>query len=304
MKQLFILALLIACALLAGCSGSIIENSAPLSTVPDVKLDELFEASLPGPSLPPYDKPDEIICTDYTDRGLLRVCYQNDTDAKLKLEVLSGSEKVFYNLKGDGSIEDFSLQYGSGKYTARIWQNIKDSDYFAVESKSFSVSLADETSAYLNSIQNVDWNYEKTPIKDVRYIVSGTLKQMPENLLYDCGVDIYSYIVRNVKYDDDKIFTLEYDYLPDIEQTYKDGMGICYDYASLFASMLRSINVPSKLVKGYASYNPSVYHAWNEVYVDGKWMVIDITRDASLFGSGSRFVIEKKQEDYVKIHEY
>lgn len=303
MKQVFILALLIACVAIAGCSSSIIDNM-PVSKVPDADLDELYEQSLPGPSLPPAEKPDDIICTDYTDRGLLRICYQNDTDAKLKLEVLAGNDSVFYNLKGDGSIEDFPLQYGSGEYTARIWQNIKDKEYFAVKTKSFDVAIPDEESVYLNSIQNVNWNYDMKPIKDIRYIVAASLKEKSGDLKFSCGTDIYSYIASHIKYDDSKIYDLEYDYLPDIEKTYSEEKGICYDYASLFASMLRSINIPAKLVKGYADYSPQTYHAWNEVYFDGKWMVIDITRDASLLAQGATFNIEKDPGDYTKVYEY
>lgn len=306
MKQLFILALLIVCVAIAGCSSSIIDNK-PVSKVPDADLDELFEQSLPGPSLPPAEKPDDIICTEYTDRGLLRICYKSKAQAKLKLRVSFNDESntfIDYNLKGDGSIEDFSLQFGSGSYTAQIWQNIKDKNYFAVETKSFSVELSDENYVYLNSVQNVNWNYDMKPIKDVRYIVADSLNEKDGDLLYSCGVDIYGYIVNHIKYDENKIFDLQHDYLPDIEQIYSEETGICYDYASLFASMLRSINIPAKLVKGYAHYSPAVYHAWNEVYVNGDWIVVDITRDASLLASGAPFEVTKNAEDYTKVNEY
>ena len=43
----------------------------------------------------------------------------------------SGDEWVAYNLKADGSIEDFSLQFGSGEYTARIMKNLDGDDYVA-----------------------------------------------------------------------------------------------------------------------------------------------------------------------------
>ena len=82
---------------------------------------------------------------------------------------------ISYNLKGDGSNEDFSLQYGSGEYTARIMQNVKDDKFFVVQSETFTVTLTDENSVYLNSIQNVNWDYSDTPIRDVRYIVTGSL---------------------------------------------------------------------------------------------------------------------------------
>jgi transglutaminase/protease-like cytokinesis protein 3 len=65
--------------------------------------------------------------------------------------------------------------------------------------------------------------------------------------------------------------------------------------------MLRSTGIPAKLVKGYANYNPGVYHAWNEVYLDGQWHVIDTTLDAS---TGIYDEIFKDASDYTKVSEY
>lgn len=310
MKQRLILALLIACFAIAGCSnGSLIENK-PISTAPDAELDSLFESSLPGPSLPPGKKPGEVFCLDYTDRGLLRICYNGEQGAKLKLVIyppggtLDGNGYVAYNLKGDGSIEDFSLQYGSGEYTANIMQHVEGENYYTVETKTFTADIKDENSVYLNSIQNVNWNYDMNPIHDVRFIVADSLRNSKDDLLYSSCMDIYRFIVNNITYDDDKIYNLDYDYAPDIEQVYSDETGICYDYASLLASMLRSINVPAKLVKGFASYSPDTYHAWNEVYINGEWITVDPTRDATLLASGVTPEIRKNSEDYRKINDY
>ena len=56
--------------------------------------------------------------------------------------------------------------------------------------------------------------------------------------------------------------------------------------------------------KGYAAYSPDSYHAWNEVYVSGKWVVIDTTRDAALLDSLTQFNMEKNSSDYTKVYEY
>lgn len=307
MKKIIILLLVVCTGLVqASCqsgSGSNIENTKPdTSKEPpsaSVDTDALFETMLPGPLLPSDEIPDEPICTDYTSQGLLRICYHNDSQALLKLQVIKDDNSIAYNLKGDGSIEDFSLQYGDGEYTARIMQNIENDKYFAVESKTFSVTIDDETAVYLNSIQNVDWDYEKESIKAVRLIVSDTLTGELRDLYFSCTEDLYQYIIGHIEYDHNKIVSLSFDYLPDIDQTFTDNKGICYDYASLFAAMLRSIRIPAKLVKGYASTSPDEYHAWNEVYVDGRWIVIDTTKDA-----GKNVPIQKNIEDYIKVYEY
>ncbi len=44
--------------------------------------------------------------------------------------------------------------------------------------------------------------------------------------------------------------------------------------------MLRSIDIPTKLVMGYKN-DIEKYHAWNEVYLDGKWINLDTTYDSA-----------------------
>ena len=307
MRQKLILILLIICVALiyTGCvDSSEIENmdfDDIKAEVAGEEYDAYFESLLSGPTLAPDTIPDEVICTDYTSQGLLRICYESDTNAKLKLQVIMGDSTIWYNLKGDGSIEDFPLQYGDGEYLARIMQNDEGDQYFAVESKSFTVTLDNENDVYLNSVQNVNWDYDMLPIEDVRYIVCQTLADYSNGDLYfSCTQDLYEYIIENIDYDNEKISELTYDYQPDIEETYLTEKGICYDYASLLAAMLRSLNIPAKLVKGYASYSPGDYHAWNEVYIDGEWIIIDSTRDASLFMAD----MIKDSDEYTKVHEY
>ena len=284
---------------LAGCSGS--ENEEIL-TLTDDEIKLAYAQRITNPELVSDEKPDEPICTDYADKGLLRICYQSEENTKIKLQVLKDDEQIVYNLKADGSIEDFPLQYGSGEYTARIMQNVKGDDYIALESKTFTASISDQTQVFLHSIQNVNWDYDMLPIQEVRKIIAAALELASDAELKDaCADDLYKYVAKNISYDDNKVFDLEYDYVPDIEQTYRDGKGICYDYSSLLAAMLRSINIPTKLVKGYADYNPTVYHAWNEVFLGGQWFVIDVTYDST---TGVYTPIFKDADSYTKVFEY
>jgi hypothetical protein len=84
----------------------------------------------------------------------------------------------------------------------------------------------------------------------------------------------FGYVVENVAYDFDFMATAEFDYLPKATRTLETGKGVCYDYASLFASLTRSLGYPTKLVKGYHQGN---YHAWNEIMINGDWVLVDCT---------------------------
>ena len=67
---------------------------------------------------------------------------------------------------------------------------------------------------------------------------------------------------------------------------------VCLGFAVLSASLLRSINIPCNVVSGYAlgidadkvwsesTVNTTEQnHAWNEAYVDGRWVIFDSTWD-------------------------
>ena len=311
-KLLCILACLTLVTMFSGCDlPSSVENMA-YDTQPTLNPEEaskedieaLFAALISRPELVPNEIPEETISTKYAHLGLLQIYYVNDTGSKLKLQVIKGDDRIVYNLFGDGRVEAFSLQYGSGEYTVRIMENIEDDQYFAVEAKTFTAEIDDTIEVYLNSIQNVDWNYDKLPIRDVPYIVYDSLDDPQDELLYDFSEDLYFFVTDNIEYDDDKIYTIPYDYVPDIEETYIDKTGLCYDYAALYASMLRSIGVPAKLVKGYASSQPDVYHAWTEVYINGRWMILDPTMGSGEFGKFKLLDAEKNADDYIKVYEY
>ena len=83
---------------------------------------------------------------------------------------------------------------------------------------------------------------------------------------------VCEFVVDNVAYDTTKAATLENatGYVPNPDETLATGKGVCFDYASLGAAMLRSLGFPTKVVTGYVSPG-DLYHAWIMVYVDGSW---------------------------------
>jgi transglutaminase-like putative cysteine protease len=94
-------------------------------------------------------------------------------------------------------------------------------------------------------------------------------------------------VVENITYDKELASTVQIGYLPDVDRVLARRKGICFDYAALMASMLRSQGVPTKMVAGFVG---EVYHAWLDVYspetgwinaaifFDGKsWQLMDPT---------------------------
>lgn len=54
--------------------------------------------------------------------------------------------------------------------------------------------------------------------------------------------------------------------------------GVCRDFAHLVAALLRSLDVPARVVAVYApGLDPMDFHAVAEAYVQGQWYVVDAT---------------------------
>lgn len=202
--------------------------------------------------------------------------------------------EYIYNLVSE--IDVLPLQMGSGQYTISILGSNDGRRYRQLSKQTIFVTL-EENAVFLSSSQTVNWNEESE------------VAILAKELTKDAETDrekleaIHTYVINNVKYDYEKAAKLPKGYIPNPEDTLSEGLGICYDFAALTASMLRSVDVPTKLVKGYSSFTP-VYHAWNEVLIDGEWVVIDASTDSIFVEYGARYSLEKSTSDYMNSKVY
>lgn len=234
------------------------------------------------------------IDSDNAKEGVVRVAYTG-INTKTKVMVEKGSAKYYYDLKKE---EDFfPLQLGQGNYTVAVLENISGTKYKVVAQKSFKAEISEEKSVYLKSTQPILWEKDMEAIRLAESLAQGEKdnKKVVQAL--------YDYIVSNVSYDYKKVDKLSSDYTPDIDAILKEGKGICYDYSVLFGAMLRSRGIPAKLIKGYRD-DIKVYHAWNEVYVDGSWKIIDTAYDASALKAGTSYQMFQDKNKYEKLKEY
>ena len=60
--------------------------------------------------------------------------------------------------------------------------------------------------------------------------------------------------------------------------------GVCRDFAHLGVTFCRALNIPARLVVGYARFDepPPDFHAVFEAYIGGRWVLFDATRMAPL----------------------
>lgn len=201
--------------------------------------------------------------------GYIRIKYNNKTDKKLKVIIEKGSGKYTYNLNNGGIYDTFPLQMGDGKYKVSVYENITSNKYSVKQTASVDVKLKDANSPFLFSNVYVNYNDTNDSVKKAQELTKGLTKDIDKLQV------IYDYIISNIVYDTVKAKTVQSGYLPSIDETLKTNKGICFDYASIMAAMLRSQSIPAKLVTGY-SKNLSAFHAWNEVYTkETGWIILN-----------------------------
>lgn len=197
--------------------------------------------------------------------GYCHVRYTGGGSARIKVLITQyGGNQYQYNLNTGGRYEVFPFSVGSGTYNIGVYQNVGGNSYAALYSTDISVSLRSGILPFLYANQQVNfWNGSTT------VAVGGRLSQAAKNDLEKVS-KIYNYVLNNIQYDYHKAATVQSGYIPAVDNILAGGYGICFDYAAVMAAMLRTQNIPTKVVVGYAG---DIYHAWVSVYItDVGWV--------------------------------
>jgi hypothetical protein len=197
--------------------------------------------------------------------GYVMAKYIPNTTKSIKVVVRGPSGAQYqYNLKPGGVFEVFPLSDGNGQYTIAVLEHVEGTKYATVLSKGITVRLVDEFAPFLRPNQYVNYSANSEAVKKAAELIKDA------KTFTDKIAAIYNFVIENLTYDKDKARTVQSGYLPDIDAVLKAGKGICFDYAAVMAAMLRSQNIPTKLVVGYTG---EVLHAWLNVYSqDAGWI--------------------------------
>jgi len=236
----------------------IIEDEAVALSESPAAEPEVAECEASGTAV--KETADAVIDYSNTEDGYIMVKYLKKTDKKIKAQVKGPETTYTYNLKAK-KWTVLPLSDGNGKYQVSVFQNTSGSKYAAKASAAFDVQLEDEFAPFIRPNQYVNYaDAENTIAK-----AASLCKKAKTGL---AKVEkVYNYVVKNFTYDKEKAKTVKSGYLPDLDKVLKTKKGICFDYAAVMAGMLRSQEVPTKLVVGYAG---EAYHAWISVYVEGE----------------------------------
>ena len=268
-------------AIFSDSDGELIQLAAemvPLTAAP--AMNTVRTPAHPGTSVNKNQKAE----IDYSNaaQGYVMIKYLVNTTKQLRV-IIEGPSKVKYQytLNGKGEYEVFPLSDGSGSYTIGIYEQIEGTRYATSHTATISVTLTNEFEPFLRPNQYVNFNANSQVVTKAAELVSGVTD------FYGKVAAVYNFVVTNFTYDKEKAATVPTGYLPNVDQILSLKKGICFDYAAVMAAMLRSQDIPTKLIVGYAG---DVYHAWinvyseatgwvnNAIYFDGKeWKLMDPT---------------------------
>lgn len=239
--------------------------------------------------------------------GYLMIRYEGSADmAKVQI---TGPNGIVYTYTLPGSdFQALPLTAGSGSYHLDGLEHAYDEMYAVLLSTDFEVTVSDEFKPFLCPNQYV-WF---TPESRATALAKELSDRASDDL--DYVRQVYHYVTENIVYDKETAALVTAKvirtYIPDVDRTLADGSGICFDYASLMAAMLRAQGIPTRLVVGYSG---TALHAWISVYLkesgwidkvirfDGnEWSLMDPTLAAGndaqsvkkYIGDGSNYTVK------------
>ena len=248
-------AAVLALVLTAGVAGTVFQTWAEASNIPSKTAMQSGVTVLSNAKA--------AVDTSNLSEGFIQVKYTGGKNVRIKVQITrSGGTTYTYNLNNTGSYETFPLTEGDGSYTVKVFENTSGTKYAQAYSTSVSLKLRNQFLPFLYPNQYVNFTEKSTTVAKGKEIVQNA--GATDDLAKVSA--IFNWVTSNFSYDYDLAANPPTGYLPDVDKVLAARKGICFDYAAVMATMLRSQDIPCKLVVGYAG---KIYHAWIDVYVEG-----------------------------------
>ena len=148
--------------------------------------------------------------------------------------------------------------------------------------KQLSLTAVVETTAEPNKVKLVDKGQylQAEPFIEIDHPQIVLLaKEMQSDNEQQSLKNVYDWVSKNIQYigyvsqDKGALYALE------------KRQGDCTEYAYLVVALSRALGIPARAVGGYvyegnAMVSASDYHNWAEVYLDGRWQIVDAQNKA------------------------
>lgn len=182
----------------------------------------------------------------------------------------SGWDEFIFYCTYNGCIEDVNNLSGDNSIITNLNNFVTPFNQFK--------SISSTTTPHLNG--KVTIKIEKTYNSDFINLINKEIDKIYNELSLE-GKNakdqiklIHDYIINNTKYDNIKAIDINDNtyYSENAFGPLFEGYAICSGYADLMSLFLEKFNIPNMRV-------PSEKHVWNLVYLDNKWLHLDLTWD-------------------------
>lgn len=106
---------------------------------------------------------------------------------------------------------------------------------------------------------------------------------------YDKVLKIHDWVAENIYYDFEAFCSGNYKNA-DAKNVLLSRRAVCEGYANLFAALVRAQSITCRVQSGYVLGigeekewskktidTQETNHAWNEIYIDNRWLIVDVT---------------------------
>lgn len=195
---------------------------------------------------------------------------------------------IWFKVQKNGQVKDEIFPVNDGLLNSKVYLPFGAGDYqIAVLTSTFS----NENSTYY------EWKTIKVINNDKRdmsflmpdgYVQcdSEEIRNLAYKITEKCVSDmektkaIHDWVAANIAYDVEALINNTV-HIYSATETLYCKKAVCNGYANLTAALNRTVGIRTKIISG--TTNRSNYgggHAWNETYIDGKWIIQDTTWDA------------------------
>ncbi|MBQ5327833.1 MAG: leucine-rich repeat protein [Oscillospiraceae bacterium] len=154
------------------------------------------------------------------------------------------------------------------------------------------VTGEDENGTYTEITYTFNWLTTAEQEAEVDAAVDSVLAELDlwDLTNYEKVKGAYDWITENVQYDFDNEDNDEYQLCHSTYAAIVQKNAVCQGYATLYYRMMLELGVDCRYVRGTAGYVEIEDHAWNIVYLDGKYYNMDPTWDRDLMGHYRMFL--------------
>ena len=206
--------------------------------------------------------------------GYVMVKYTGPHELVL-IELLHEEAPTNFKIHSSESYTCLPLSHGNGIYHIRFYEPALyagTDEYSELFQTELFVELQDEFMPFLYPNQMVWFSAQSQAVQFGAELLDSSMSDA------EVITAIFNYVTENISADyqlESEILNgiIEERLILDIDSIYLEQSGVCLDSAVLMTALLRSQQIPAKLVFGYANTD---WHAWVSVYTpEGGWVSYD-----------------------------